>query len=329
MGNSHCVREYKIFDPHDASTAAYGSDLLDASVTKRGEEWWMVLAGQSGGYGATDLFSANLPHGSALSSVGWTPLRDGAGQLAPLCARSRSTPWDGKGGRHCPSYVKGWDPDKEAWVERIYYAGASENLWGPYTIGFLEWDGEQWEDQPLPVFVADERWEHSSVYEPNLVYHDGKWKMWYVGGSNHEDYLVHGYSESVDGRTGWSRHAVFAAPEMKMFDFCVRRQGDGFEAVFARVWMGRGEMSPDTGLWWCRAKEPFGRFSDWSQPIQIMTAEDRGWHAGPWKPSHQSEDETGRRRFVFFDGMYGTGEPGPFPFAFTLGCAEIELPTHV
>ena len=26
-------------------------------------------------------------------------------------------------------------------MERIYYAGAAENLWGPYTIGFLEWDG--------------------------------------------------------------------------------------------------------------------------------------------------------------------------------------------
>lgn len=29
--------------------------------------------------------------------------------------------------------------------------------------------------------------EHSSVYEPNLVYHDGKWKMSYVAGSNRED----------------------------------------------------------------------------------------------------------------------------------------------
>jgi hypothetical protein len=57
-----------------------------------------------------------------------------------------------------------------------------------------------------------------------------------------------------------------------------------------------------------------------------MTAQDRGWHSGPWKPSFQFEGETGRRAFVFFDGMYRTSDPGPFPFAFTLGCFETVLP---
>lgn len=286
----------------------------------------MVLAGQSEGYGATDLYSAKLPKGMSLSAAGWTPIRDSAGQLAPLSARNRSFSWDGGGGRHCPSYVKGWDPDKEAWVERIYYGGATENLWGPYTIGFLQWDGEQWQDQPEPAFAANEDWEHGSVYEPNLVYHDGKWKMWYVAGSNHEDYLVQCYAESADGCTGWSRHTPFATPEMKMFDFCVRQREPGFEAVFARVWMGRGEMPPETGLWWCRAEKPSGALSDWDEPIHIMTGEDCGWHTGPWKPSLQFAGDTGRRAFVFFDGLYRTSDPGPFPFAFTLECAEFELP---
>src|ERR1700751_2163618 len=146
---SFCLlRESKIFDPLDPSTPAHGSDLLDASVTHRNERWWMVLAGQANGYGATDLYSAELPRGTPLSAAEWKPLRDATGQLAPLSMRNRSTPWDGRGGRHCPSYVRGWDPDRKAWVERIYYAGAAENLWGPYTIGFLEWDGEQWQDQP-------------------------------------------------------------------------------------------------------------------------------------------------------------------------------------
>lgn len=328
MRHSCVLRESKIFDPRDPATTAYGSDLVDASVTKRSEGWWMVLAGQPGGHGATDLYSAHLPHCAELSSAGWTPFRDAAGQLAPLSVRKRSAPWDGKGGRHCPSYVRGWNPDKKAWVERIYYAGAAENLWGPYTIGFLEWDGEQWQDQPEPAFASSEDWEHGSVYEPNLVYNDGKWKMWYVAGSNYEDYLVHGYSESADGRTGWTQHVVFAAPEMKMFDFCVRQREGGFEAVFARVWMGTGEVPPETGLWWCCAKKPTGLWSDWSDPIQIMTGEDRGWHAGPWKPSLQFAGETGRRGFVFFDGCYRTSDSGPFPFAFTLGCAEIELPPN-
>jgi predicted GH43/DUF377 family glycosyl hydrolase len=221
--------------------------------------------------------------------------------------------------------VKGWDPVRAAWVERIYYAGAAENLWGPYTIGFLEWDGQKWVDQPEPAFVANEGWEHGSVYEPNLIYHDGKWKMWYVAGSNHEDYLVHGYTESENGRTGWSRKVVFAAPEMKMFDFCIRQRAEGFDAVFARVWMGSGEMPPETGLWWCHSNVPSALLSDWGQPIQIMTAEDRGWHAGPWKPSLQFDSDASKRGFVFFDGSYRTSDPGPFPFVFTLGCAEVDL----
>jgi len=318
--------EVKIFDPRDPSTGSEGSELLDASVVYRGEQWCLYLAGQAHGFGATDLYSAYLPPGAPLSATGWRPSRGSAGELAPVAARSRSRAWDGDGGRHCPSYVKGWDGRKHEWVERIYYAGAAEHLWGPYTIGFLEWDGERWQDQPEPAFSANEDWEHGSVYEPNLVYHDGKWRMWYVAGSNQEDYLVQGYAESEDGRTGWSKHTVFAPPEMKMFDFCVLAREGCFDAIFARVWLGGDQPSPQTGLWWSRAATPSSRLSEWSQPVQIMTAEDRGWHAGPWKPTFQFLGETGERALVFFNGSYRTSDPGPFPFAFTLGCADILLP---
>ena len=61
MRSSYLLKESKIFDPRESMTAAYGSDLVDATVTKRGEHWWMVLAGQPGGYGTTDLYSAYLP----------------------------------------------------------------------------------------------------------------------------------------------------------------------------------------------------------------------------------------------------------------------------
>ena len=151
--------------------------------------------------------------------------------------------------------------------------------------------------------------------------------MWYVAGSNQEDYLVHGYAESEDGRTGWSKHAIFAPPEMKMFDFCVCQGTAGFDAIFARVWLKQGTPPPETGLWWCRAGNPSGRLSDWGQPVQIMTAEDRGWHSGPWKPSLASDEQSGGRALVFFDGLYRTRDHGPFPFAFTLGCLEIDLPS--
>jgi hypothetical protein len=318
--------ETKVFDPRDPATGSNGAELLDATVSRQGEQWWMYLAGQAKGYGPTDLFSASLPPGAPLSASGWQVSRDSEGNPAPLAARSLSSPWDEQGGRHCPSYVKGWDPAAGKWVERIYYAGSAENLWGPYTIGYLEWNGEIWADQPGPAFVANEEWERGSVYEPNLIYHDGKWKMWYVAGSNQENYLVHGYAESMDGRTGWSKHSIFAPPEMKLFDFCVVQRGDEFHAVFARVWLGADPAPPETGLWWCRANMPQNSLSGWSEPVQIMTADDKGWHSGPWKPSFQFESVAGNRALVFFDGTYRTNDPGPFPFAFTLGCVEVFLP---
>jgi hypothetical protein len=152
--------------------------------------------------------------------------------------------------------------------------------------------------------------------------------MWYVAGSNHEDYLVHGYAESEDGRTGWRHRTIFAPPEMKMFDFCVRPRAGSFDAIFSRVWVGKGSPPPETGLWWCRAIDPAPALSGWSEPVQILTAEDRGWHAGPWKPSFQFYGDAGERALVFFNGSYRTDDPGPFPFAFTLGCLDIALPAE-
>ena len=318
--------ESKVFDPRDASTGSGGAELSDATVVNRGDQWWMFLAGQAHGHGATDIYSASLPEGAPLSATGWKLTRNAVGELEPVAARRLSEGWDGAGGRHCPSYVRGWDASRSQWVERIYYAGAAENLWGPYTVGFLEWDGERWVDQAEPAFRANEEWEHGSVYEPNLIYHEGKWKMWYVAGSNYEDYLVHGYAESADGRSGWSTHEVFAPPEMKMFDFCVRQRGNGFDAIFSRVWVGAGAAPPETGLWWTSVESPSGKFSDWDESRQIMSAEDRGWHSGPWKPTFGFDGQNAERAFVFFDGSYRTDDPGPFPFAFTLGCLEIDLP---
>ncbi len=164
--------ELKIFDPLDASTGSDGVELVDSTTVHRNQQWWMYLAGQPGGFGATGIYSASLPAGAPLSATGWKLTRGATGELAPVSGRQRSRAWDGKGGRHCPSYASGWNPTKGKWAERIYYAGAADNLWGPYTIGFLEWDGEQWIDQPDPVFTAKQGWEHGSVFEPNLIYQD-------------------------------------------------------------------------------------------------------------------------------------------------------------
>ena len=265
------------------------------------------------------------PSRSAACRAGWqlTPRADDPAKIA-LLPRDRSKTWDGKGGRHCPSWVRGFDPHSNRWVERIYYANSAGNLWGPYTIAYLEWDGQHWADQPEPAFAANEEWEHGSVYEPNLVYADGKWKMWYVAGSNFEDYLVHGYAESADGRTGWTQHQIFAPPEEKLFDFCVAKTPRGFEAVFAKVWLGKDAIPPGTGLWWCHAGAPHGNLASWSKPVSFLPIEDKGWRVGPWKPSIAFEESNPDRLFVFFDGIYRTNAPGPFPFAFTLGCIELD-----
>jgi len=53
------------------------------------------------------------------------------------------------------------------------------------------------------------------------------------------------------------------------------------------------------------------------EPVHIMTAEDRGWHKGSFKPSLQFGEDG--KAWVFFDGMYNTGDPGPFPFALRWG----------
>lgn len=321
------VAETKIFDPADGfSPLTDVGTVTDCTIAKRDGQWWMYLAGTVAANPGIHLFSASLPAGAPLSATGWRLTADtqNNSHIALLAAQDASAPWDLKSGRHCPSYVKGWDPDRGNWVERIYYAGGAEQVWGPYTIGYLEWDGARWVEQSSPAFRAEEESEHGSVYEPNLIYADGKWKMWYVAGSNQEDYLVHGFAESPNGRTHWTKHEIFAPPELKLFDFRPIQTPQGYEAVFSRVWLAPSPAPAETGLWWCRCDRPSNDLSDWSKPVQIMTAEDRGWHSGPWKPSvHYSETDP-HRMFVFFDGIYRKDEPGPFPFAFTLGCIEVE-----
>jgi hypothetical protein len=325
--------ETKIFDPADGFGAVKDAvQVTDASVARRDGRWWMALAGRVHGHEAIQLFSARLPDGAPLSATGWVIDAEVAddSRTAMLAMQARSAPWDLKGGRHCPAYVRGRDPASKAWVERIYYAGGAENIMGPYKIGYLEWDAlrAHWTDQTESVFAPREEWERGSVYEPNVVWADGKWRMWYVAGSNAADYLAQGYAESVDGREWVDRRMVFA-PEMKVFDFNVARIGDRWEAVFSRVHVGAGEAPAATGLWWCRseaASTPPADLRAWSEPVQIMTAEDRGWHTGPWRPSLQLDEADAARRLVFFDGIYKKpGAAGPFPFNFTLGCLELRV----
>lgn len=314
------MRQTRIFD----AGKGYGSltnlkTLVDCTVVKRDDRWSMFACGVDKFRWEIELYSASLPAGAPLSADGWTIAADAedASKPAVLVGKSRSYWWDGKGGRHCPSYVRGWDPEKRAWVERIYYAGAAQHFMGPYAIGYVEWDGVEWVDQPAPSFFANEYWERGSVYEPNLLYHEDRWKMWYVAGTNQDDYLVQGYAESPNGRTDWSAHRIVFAPEEKVFDFCVVPYGEGYDAVFARVNVGKGEL-PKTGLWWCHAKEPSPAISDWSEAVRISDA-------GPWKPVLLFDEA--KKMFVFHDNTYPNTSGTGMSMHFTIDCIQMDRPS--
>ena len=315
-------KQTRIFD----ASKGYGSitdlrTLVDCTVVKRDNQWWMFICGLDKKSKEIQIFSASLPKEAPLSAVGWQITTDAndSSKPAPLAGKSKSYSWDGKGGRHCPSYVKGFDVEKNAWVERIYYAGAAQDHQGPYSIGYVEWDGGKWVDQSAPVFTADQSWERGSVYEPNLVYHDGKWKMWYVAGANQEGYLVQGYSESPDGRTRWSSHQIVFTHEESVFDFCVIETKNGYEAVFSRVDIGVRTDPPKTGLWWTQAKTPSPNMADWSEPVKICGP-------GPWKPCVRYGEIDLKKMFVFCDGALPNTSGIGMPVHFTLDCLEIERP---
>lgn len=306
------------------------SVFSDCTLTRRGNQWWMFAGGLER-WTDIQLFSACLPPGAPLSAEGWIITSDPTDEhsIAQLAGKPSSFWWDGAGGRHCPSYVKGWDPEKEAWVERIYYAGAAHSFLGPYSIGYLEWDGSTWADQSAPVFTANEYWERGSVYEPNLLYHDGTWKMWYVAGANQDNYLVQGYAESPNGRTDWSVHQIMFAPEENVFDFCVMEAHGSYEAVFSRVDVSGGlggvvprkDGAPQAGLWWCKANAPSPHIADWSEPIRLTGP-------GPWKPTFGYDEREPHTMFVFYDSAYPNPSGMGMPMHFTLECLQIERPTE-
>jgi len=60
----------------------------------------------------------------------------------------------------------------------------------------------------------------------------------------------------------------------------------------------------ETGLWWYCAAYPSRDLGDWSQPVQIMSAADRGWHAGQWKPCARYGETATDQLLVFFSGSY-------------------------
>ena len=266
-----------------------------------------------------------------MSAKGWSITRDPGDPTAALALVPPSSKgsWDGAGGMHCPSYVRGWDPTANggagAWQERIYYAGSSTSFAGPYAIGYLEWNGSRWARHgDSPVFQPAEPWEKPTVAEPNVVYYGHKWRMWYLAGPDKEKQFLQGYAESADGRTNWTRRIYWSGAQ-NVFDNAILAVNGRFESIFARYPLASRKLAPSDGLWWHRAKRPYAEAERWGEPTQLLSPLDgqADWHrGGVWKPSFRYSDTDPTRALVFFDGAYAGA--GPFP-VFTLGCIECRL----
>jgi hypothetical protein len=260
-----------------------------------------------------------------LTAEGWRFARDG-GLTAQVSDKGLSGSWDGRGGRHCPSYARGVHPDTGNVVERLYYAGAGDNKWGPYSIGCLEWRDGAWQEDEEPVFSPQEEWEGGSVFEPNVLYAGGQWHLWYACGSagsaDRADGdpappagVGHGYAVSRDGRTNWTRRA-FSPAQAWVHDFAPRQLSDGgFGAIFACISPERDKA----GLWWCRADQPQASLAAWGPTTRL---------AGPgfWKPSWIEKSDGSL--FITADNSYEKpqGAPG-IPVYFTIDVIQATMPS--
>src|SRR6516164_3019552 len=97
------AKETQLFDPADGFGAIKNlSAATDASVCKRGNRWWMYLAGKVVDLPGIQLFSASLPERETLRAEGWnlTTIREDTTRVAQLAPQNASASWDLKGGRH-------------------------------------------------------------------------------------------------------------------------------------------------------------------------------------------------------------------------------------
>src|SRR5262245_5626865 len=105
----------RVFDPRDGFGAlANVIEVTDATLGRRGDRWWMYLAGEAVGHEGIRLFSASLRTGAPLAASGWslTAEPEDPRKVALLAPSERSAAWDLRGGRHCPAYVRGFDPGR-------------------------------------------------------------------------------------------------------------------------------------------------------------------------------------------------------------------------
>jgi predicted GH43/DUF377 family glycosyl hydrolase len=274
----------------------------DATVARRDGRWWMALPAMREDPRSIVIHEAELPPGATADDDGWIVNTE---ELA-----APADGWDATG-YHCPSYVRG------AGRERIYYASSASwtDITGPYRIGFLEMRDGAWHRHPESVFRATQPFERGTVLEPNLVYAENRWRMWYGTGLSTSDGQVIGYAESADGATDWrDRHVVLTDGE---FDAAVVQTTAGFAMVTARHSLAG--PPPDGGLYLSHSED--GR--KWTEQECILrTLDGTAWHsAGVWKPSAVYD----RGRLVIFFNGAAPPDPGTYFPKLAVGRLVLDL----
>jgi hypothetical protein len=278
------------------------ANVADPSVTRLDDGYWMVLGALDPTTHVIDLFSAE----SGRATDGWRIVTEPGdpGLALRIADRPEAGGWDATG-YHCPCHVAGADLDGEP-VERIYYASsATWSFYGPYQIGFLEWDGQTWRRYPEPVFSASRAWELGTVLEPQVRYANGRWLMHYTAGIGADaPRATTALVASMDGIGDWQ---PIGAPEPDRFDTVTL----GAREIVARHPLD-GAFTRNDGLWL------FGQHKPW----QILrTTDGTDWHAlGAWKPTALVADN---ELVVFYTAM-GRSSAGPVPL-FGIGCAAVSL----
>jgi hypothetical protein len=278
------------------------ANVADPSVTRRDGGYWMVLGAMDPARHVIDLYSAE----SATPTDDWRIVTEPDDPKTALRIAEPPKPgdWDATG-YHCPSYANGFDGDGNP-VERIYYASSAEwtSLYGPYQIGFLQWDGRTWQRHPAPVFSATQPWELGTVLEPNVHYADGRWLMHYTAGLGEGRRTSTAVVASADGIGDWW---PLDTPNADRFDTFVL--ADRAAVVVSRHPLD-GNFTEDDGLWLLRGET--------SRQI-LRTTDGTAWHnLGAWKPTALLD---GEELVVFCTVMQG-GNTGPVPL-FGIGCVVV------
>ena len=310
-------------------------------------KWTMFIGGFQTNF-KNNIFSVHLDEDKGLDDTGrWnidtqTKKHHKAKPLVPQPAKGE---WDAYG-LHEPCYVEGADVDGRI-LRRVYYTGRAtakvHDAGSVFAIGFLEFKDDSWQRGVGPVITGDK--QNPSVLGPKVIYDKGVWKIWYratplepVKGIYPVSSIY--YAESKDGIT-WSKPSVFFDASHEVSHAYVHKVGEVYLMLTSTSPNIFHETPyPPQKLWLRTATHPSGNANDWSDPIELMDANDgEQWYGDGFFGSSLVAGEDGKLH-IFFAGVnkpvnwFGDAlkrllklklPPFPAPYFFTIGEAVVDM----